>query len=57
MSRARLIHDFNNLNAVKEGYEWFATQCQEVMTMIEAGTIKTKSQVEAERKKRGIERR
>jgi len=62
MSKSMLVHDYNNLEAVRDGYLYCkepknANHCEEVMRMIETGSIKTKSQVEIERKKRGIERR
>ena len=57
-----LIHDYNNLKFIKEGYESLgepenAYKTEEVMRMIKSGSLKTKAQVISERKKRGIERR
>ena len=62
MSGSMLVHDKNNLHVVKVGYAYLGEHenvkhCDEVIRMIENGTIKTKAQVNIERKKRGIQRR
>jgi len=62
MSKAILIHDYNSIASVRDGYEFqndkeSVKHCEEVMRMIKIGTLNTKAKVVAERAKRGIERR